>query len=85
MKMPNAGFAQIWMQRMLKSELDSFKFLEKMCQLHQGNISLWNNSWIKSKKILNFLNNTPILQQSEFSQLDATISNDEINIFHHSL
>lgn len=84
-KMPNSGFAQIWMQRMLKSDLDSFTFSEKLCQLHSSNISLWNNSWINNREILDLLDNTPILQQNEFSQLDDTISNNEINIFNHYL
>lgn len=78
-KMPNSGFTQIWLQRMLKADLDSYEFTEKMCALQR--ISLWNNSWVKGRNMINILNNTPIFQQNEFDKLDSTISNDEIDIF----
>ncbi|TCP92094.1 reverse transcriptase (RNA-dependent DNA polymerase) [Cricetibacter osteomyelitidis] len=78
-RMPNSGFTQIWLQRMLKANLDDYSFSEKMCDL-QG-ISLWNNEWIKGKKILQILENTPIFLQEEFDKLDHVISNSEIDIF----
>ncbi|WP_386687467.1 RNA-directed DNA polymerase [Lonepinella sp. MS14437] len=78
-RMPNSGFTQIWLQRMLKADLDSYSFSEKMCNLQK--ISLWNNGWIKGKNMLNILDKTPIFQQDEFDKLDSVISNDEVDIF----
>ena len=80
--MPNSGFAQIWMQRMFKSEFESLSFSEKMCALYNGNSALWNNTWINScaTMMLDAIN-TPIFQQDEFDRLDNTISNDEVDIF----
>lgn len=43
--MPNSGFAQIWLQRMLKENLNEFKFSEKICKLQNCHINLWNYSW----------------------------------------
>ena len=83
-RMPNSGFAQIWLQRMLKMDLKHFEFSEKICNLQiidKEKIILWNNSWIKGKNMLNILNNTLIFQQDEFNKLDSIISNDEIDIF----
>lgn len=79
-RMPNSGFTQIWLQRMLKADLNDYIFSEKMCDFNK--ISLWNNEWIKDKSImLNIINNTPIFYRDEFDKLDSIISNSEIDIF----
>ena len=78
-RMPNSGFTQIWLQRMLKAELNNYSFSEEMCKLQK--ISLWNNKWVKGKNMLNILNNTPIFQQDKFDELSNVISNDEIDEF----
>ncbi|ATD65579.1 RNA-directed DNA polymerase [Neisseria weixii] len=78
-RMPNSGFTQIWLQRMLKADLNTYLFSEKMCDLKQ--ISLWNNKWVKESKMLDVLNNTLIFQQDEFDKLESIIPNEEIDIF----
>jgi hypothetical protein len=80
-RMPNSGFAQIWLQRMLKDNLNKFKFTEKICELQNNQISLWNFSWVKGKNMLNILNNTSIFLQAEFDKLDSIIPNNEIDLF----
>lgn len=80
-RMPNSGFAQIWLQRMLKDNLNKFKFTEKICELQKNQISLWNYSWVKGKNMLNILNNTSIFLQAEFDKLDNIIPNNEIDLF----
>ena len=79
--MPNSGFAQIWLQRMLKDNLSEFKFSEKICELQNSQINLWNYSWAKGRNMLNILNNTSIFLQSEFDKLDNIIPNNEIDLF----
>lgn len=80
-KMPNSGFAQIWLQRMLKNNLSNFNFSEKICILTNKKINLWNYKWVKGRKMLKILNNTPIFSKSEFSKLDNIINNNEIRLF----
>ena len=80
-RMPNSGFAQIWLQRMLKDNLSKFKFSEKICELQSSQIKLWNYSWVKGKNMLNILNNTSIFLQEEFNKLDSIIPNNEIDLF----
>ena len=80
-KMPNSGFAQIWLQRMLKDNLSYFKFSEKICELKNGQISLWNYDWVNSPNMLNILKNTSIFLQAEFDKLDNIIPNNEIDLF----
>ncbi|OOF81742.1 cobalt transporter [Rodentibacter ratti] len=77
-RMPNSGFTQIWLQRMLKADLDSYKFSEKMCELHN---KIWNHSWIKGRNMLRILSDTSIFQVDEFNSLDSIISNSEIDLF----
>ena len=80
-KMPNSGFAQIWLQRMLKDNLSYFKFSEKICELKNSQISLWNYDWVNSPSMLNILKNTSIFLQAEFDKLDSIIPNNEIDPF----
>lgn len=82
-KMPNSGFAQIWLQRMLKDNLNDFKFSERICGLVNSQITLWNFSWVKGVDMLKVLNKTPIFIQDEFSKLDSIIFNNEIDIFNY--
>ncbi|QLB44876.1 RNA-directed DNA polymerase [Mannheimia pernigra] len=80
-RMPNSGFTQIWLQRMLKADLNTYLFSEKMCDLKKA--SLWNNEWVKGRRMLDVLNNTLIFQQYEFDKLDGVILNKEIDIFNY--
>ena len=81
--MPNSGFVQIWLQRMLKENLNEFKLSEKICKLQNCHIILWNYSWVKGNDMLNVLSNTSIFLQSEFDKLDSVISNNEIDLFEY--
>lgn len=80
-RMPNSGFTQIWLQRMLKAHLDKYPFSERMCDLYKTQVSLWNNGWVKGKKMLQILNGTPIFQQDKFDELDSVILNEEVDVF----
>lgn len=80
-RMPNSGFAQIWLQRMLKNDLEKFRFSEKMCELRASQAGLWNCNWVKHEGMLNILESTPIFLQDEFDNLDNVISNKEIDLF----
>ena len=79
--MPNSGFAQIWLQRMLKDNLSDSEISEKICKLKNSQISLWNYDWVNSPSMLNILNNTSIFLQAEFDKLDSIIPNNEIDPF----
>lgn len=89
--MPNSGFAQIWLQRMLKYK-SVFLFDEIICKLDQENIILlWDFSWLKennitSNNLIDIINTTNIFNKDIFDELDVIIKNDEVNIFSsHSL
>ncbi len=82
-RMPNSGFAQIWLQRMLKDNLSDSEISEKICKLKNSQISLWNYDWVNSPSMLNILKNTSIFLQAEFDKLDSIIPNNEIDIFNY--
>ena len=78
-RMPNSGFAQIWLQRMLKDNLSDSEISEKICKLKNSQISLWNYDWVNSPSMLNILKNTSIFLQAEFDKLDSIIPNCNSN------
>ena len=69
---------------MLKDNLDNIQFIEKMCKLKNGKVTLWNHNWIQSNsKMYQILSNTPIFLQNEFNNLDSIIPNAEIDLFNY--
>ena len=79
---PNSGFAQIWLQRMNKSDLSIFRSNEPLCGHVTGdNKDIWNNSWLKAKNIQKIFKNTPIFKQEIFTQLSDILADDEVNDF----
>ncbi|NUF09672.1 RNA-directed DNA polymerase [Snodgrassella sp. ESL0324] len=82
-RMSDSGFAQIWLQRMLKNKLPDIEFSEHLCQIALKNkqIQLWNHSWVNDKKILKILENELIFNQNIFDSLDDRINFTEFDIF----
>lgn len=81
---PNSGYAQIWLQRMLKIHLAQFSFNEKICALpYNQPVELWDNSWLSSTTIKQIFENNPIFIQAEFDKLGAVVMNEEVDIFHY--
>lgn len=80
---PNSGFAQIWLQRMLKNGISTISFSERLCLLVSGDnqIKIWNHSWINSKKILRILQDNSFFDAKTFDNLNETIDSDEFDIF----
>lgn len=82
-RMSDSGFAQIWLQRMLKNKLPYIEFSEHLCQIALKNkqIQLWNHSWVNDKKTLKILENELIFNQNIFDSLDDRINFTEFDIF----
>lgn len=81
---PNSGYAQIWLQRMLKVHLTEFKFNEKICALpYNQTVELWDNSWLSSSTVKQIFADNPIFIQTEFDKLGVVMMNEEVDIFHY--
>lgn len=85
-KMPNSGLSQIWLQRILKDNLQNYSFTEKLCQQVNMNTfpsDLWNISWLpndsKGNKIKKIMSSTPIICWETFNKLSEIISSDEVD------
>ncbi|MFA9486300.1 MULTISPECIES: RNA-directed DNA polymerase [unclassified Moraxella] len=91
-KIPNSGLSQIWLQRILKDNLQSYVFNEKLCHQVDKNkfpSDLWNISWLpngnKGDKIKQIMGSTPIICWETFNKLSEIVSSDEVNIMTISL
>lgn len=86
--MPNAGFSQIWLQRILKNKLNEYSFNEKLCQqVNKGKFAsdFWNISWLPNNpegtKIQQIMNTTQIVSWTVFDNLPENIPDSEVKIF----
>lgn len=81
-KSPNSELAQIWLQRMLKTEISKFHFKEPLCKIVEGEeINIWDNSWITSDEIKKLVNSSLAFNKEVFDSMDAIISDEEVNLF----
>lgn len=64
-RIPNAGYMQVWIQRMTLKLDDSAEYDEKLCKLVTGedNASIWNSKWVKNKKISKMLENNNVINK----------------------
>ncbi len=82
--MPNSGFAQIWLQRMLKSYGSHFSYDERLCNLLSSKLSfVWNSDWITHEKIKNIMNTSTIYNSEIFDYLDFVIDSSEFDLFNY--
>ena len=52
-KVPNNGYLDIWLQRVIKPLDITFQSKEKICQIVEGQVvPLWNNQWLDSQQEL---------------------------------
>ena len=82
-KKPNTGFLQIWLQRMVISQLTEVQFSEPLCQIVKNNkISLWNVEWITNTAIKKLLNNNKNLIDKELLKTSRpVIDYSEVALF----
>ena len=81
-RIPNTGHLEIWLQRITREFGNDIDFQEPLCQLVSGeNNQIWNNDWIRSKKLLDVFNKSKIIDQGELNKIDEVIPIAEIELF----
>ena len=87
METPNSEFAQIWLQRMLKSSIEKFDFKEALCSIVKGeSIEIWDNSWLNgNNKFKKLILPASIFDKTIFDKMNEIIEDNEVDIFIHSL
>lgn len=70
-RIPNAGYMQVWLQRMTLKLNDEAEYDEKLCKLVSGddNASIWNSEWIKNQKILEVIKNNNVINKDTIANM----------------
>lgn len=83
-KMPNTGLMEVWLQRIghFYKFAPSGGYTEELCKLAtEGKAQLWNNNWIREKKLEEALNPANIFNEVKFKKAKRVISPSEIELF----
>lgn len=86
-KMPYAGFAQIWLQRIMKQDISPKQFTEKLCYspYQYPLMELWNFDWLgknnAAQEIACILKKSAIVDHIQFNNLSDIIENQEVRLF----
>lgn len=81
-QLPNTGHMEIWLQRISHPYEPSIKFNEPLCDLVRGKtVSIWNNDWISTNKLIAAVDPAQIVNQQELRDLIPVVQPDEIEVF----
>ena len=81
--LPNTGYLQIWLQRIVLPCKIRLDYTERMCQVVENPfVDVWEQGWLdKDKELKSTLAVANIVDYTQISNLQPTMSNDEVNIF----
>jgi RNA-directed DNA polymerase len=81
-QLPNTGHMEVWLQRISYPFKTGIPFKEPLCHLVEGNeVSLWNNDWILSKRLLAALDPESIVDRRKLKSMKPIVRPKEISIF----
>ncbi|MGO9585783.1 MAG: RNA-directed DNA polymerase [Limisphaerales bacterium] len=81
-QLPNTGHMEVWLQRISYPYKNSISFEECLCQLvNGGEVQIWNNDWIASKKLLSALDPKSIVDERKLKSLKPVVRPAEIRVF----
>ncbi|MBI4846303.1 MAG: RNA-directed DNA polymerase [Candidatus Omnitrophica bacterium] len=80
-KIPNTGYLQIWLQRILLKTNPNYSFNEDLCKkVIDSNISIWNSDWLKDS-LKNIINSNPVVDKKVIQKIRAIIDAKEVELF----
>jgi hypothetical protein len=82
--LPNIGYLEIWIQRiLLNTELEFiFEFKEPICRkLNDANVSLWNSDWLGDNKLKQLMSNCSIVEREIINEMGEVIEENEVRLF----
>jgi len=78
---PNVGFLEIWLQRLILPRNCEIHFDEPLCKLvAKEKVSIWNNDWVTSSDLKKILR-APIINRVKIRALSKVVALKEIQIF----
>lgn len=80
-KIPNTGYLEIWLQRLiLKLDID-IDFKEKLCEkVKNAKTIIWNSEWLKDN-LSNLINDCSIISSDKMDKMDKVINRSEVELF----
>lgn len=81
--LPNTGYLQIWLQRIMLPCDIKLDYSERMClAVNDPAVKIWKHEWLKEDNALwGALSIASIVNAEKLKELQPTISNDEVNLF----
>ena len=81
--LPNTGYLQIWLQRIVLPCKIRLDYTERMCQVVENPfVDVWEQGWLdKDKELKSTLAVANIVDYEQIGNLQPTMSDDEVNIF----
>lgn len=81
--LPNCGYLQVWLQRIMVPCKVSLDYSERLCQKVAGvDCQLWNNDWLGSEPaIRETMQNVDIIDRRKLSEMKETMATREVELF----
>lgn len=81
--LPNAGYLQIWLQRIMLPCKVKLDYTERMCQVVEDPfVDVWEQGCLdKDKELKRTMAIAKIVDYKQISNLQPTMSDDEVNLF----
>jgi len=80
--LPNIGYLEIWIQRIVLKAGREIKFEEPICRkLNDANVSLWNSDWLNSNRLKQLITNGSIVERKIIEEMDEVIEEEEVRLF----
>ena len=81
--LPNTGYLQIWLQRILLPCKIRLGYTERLCQVVEDPfVDVWEQGWLdKDKELKSTMAVANIVDYKQIGNLQPTMSDDEVNIF----
>ena len=81
--LPNCGYLQLWLQRILVPCKISLDYPERLCMEVSGSTGqVWNSNWLGSEPTLQqMMSQVDIINRDKLVQLKETMSSDEVELF----
>ena len=81
-KIPNTGYAEIWLQRVSHPTDPSILYREPLCQLVSGNAPrIWNSDWVTSSDFREVIDVNKIINRECLDSIAPVVPFEEVKLF----
>lgn len=81
--LPNTGYLQIWLQRIMLPCKIKLDYTERMCQVVENPFApVWEHGWLdKDEELMSLMTGANIVDYKQIADLHPTMSDDEVSLF----